>query len=179
MRTRILAALVATALASTGVAAQSAPSPAGTIGMAPTAIPAPAPLAGALPPLPPGCVTAAPSPPRPPTMATSNVAFETALGLSAAQATQVRQVFEHQATQAQQLDQQHRALDVATCQQLRKIVGDQGLAKWWSSMPPHPPRGPQGPQGRPMPPPMPRGAAPNGPKIPAAAPPPVAQTPAA
>lgn len=162
MQTRIFSALIAMVMASSSACAQEAPPPvpppAPMTGMVPPDASMPVPLAGALPPLPPGCITAAPPAPQPPMMAVTDVAFETALGLSSAQAARVRQVFEQQAAQTQRLDQQRRDVDASTCRNLRDIVGDQGLARWWSVMPP--------PRGRRAPPP------PMGPNVPPGSPPP-------
>jgi hypothetical protein len=130
--------------------AMAAPPPAAL----PVAVP-PNPLASALPPLPPGCVTAAPPAPQPPAMAVTDIALKTALGLSQSQAAQVRQVFERRALQQQRLEQERRDLDATTCRKLRDIVGDQGLARWWSMIP-SPPIGPHGP----TPPPPPLGMTP-------------------
>lgn len=169
MRTRSIAAALALAMSGSACAQvpppaapthapappQAAPQP--PAGVAPLSAPVPVPLANALPPLPPGCVTMAPPAPQPPTMAVSDIAFETALSLSRSQAAQVRQIFEQRATRQQQLDQKRRDLDASTCRNLRNIVGDQGLARWWSLIPPPPPPG--GPGRRPPPPP-PAGMAP-------------------
>lgn len=144
MKMQTLTAALALSLA--GVACAQVPPPP-VAPTAPVAAPAqglvPPPLGAALPPLPPGCVTPAPAAPPPPQAPVSDVALRNALGLTAAQAAQVREVFTRQAASLQALERQHRELDADTCRDLRKIVGDQGLANWWSLTPPPPPPPPR------------------------------------
>jgi len=162
MRTRILCALMAMALAATAMAqAVQPPHGAGT---------PPAPFVGGVPPLPPGCAgndAMPPPPPRPPAPPANGDGLAKALGISNAQASKVQKVFERQRAQAQQLEQQHRDLDAQTCKDLRSILGDQGIARWSAATPPPPPdglgqfgpgRGPwHGPGGGMPPPPPPQG----------------------
>jgi hypothetical protein len=161
MKTRILCALIAMAMAGSA-AAQAVQPPPGT-GTAQ------APLAGGLPPPPPGCVgngAMPPPPPRPPAP-TSDDGLAKGLGISSAQASKVQKVFEQREAQAERLDQQRRDLDAQTCKDLRGILGDQGMARWAAAAPPPPPGGPgqfgpgrgpgHGPGGMMPPPPPPQG----------------------
>jgi len=154
MQTRIFYALIAMAVAGNAVAQAVQPLRAtGTQS---------GPIAGGLPPLPPGCGSdGAMPPPRPPGPPASDDSLSKGLGINSAQAAQVQKVFERQRAQAQQLEQQHRNLDAQTCKDLRSILGDQGMARWFAAAPPPPPAG-HGPFGPPshgtggmMPPPPP------------------------
>lgn len=102
-----------------------------------------------IPPLPPGCLHDMPSPPPHPALPdfTRDTRWQTTLGISAAQATQVQRALEELARQRQKLDAQRRSQDAASCGKIRSIIGDKAMARWAeaSPVPPPPPRPPMPP----------------------------------
>lgn len=163
MKQALLAALMLAACAG-AACAQTLPTPSPIPVQAPMAsaqppiVPPPGGVAivrpGTVPPLLPGCVTAAPPPPAPPAPPLyAQATLANALGIDTQKAAQIQAVFRDQDEQAQRIDQQRRDLDASTCRKLHAIVGDQGLAHWMSLAPPPPPPPPHGP-GTPPPPPM-------------------------
>ncbi|MBU6247252.1 MAG: hypothetical protein KGN77_05805 [Xanthomonadaceae bacterium] len=99
-------------------------------------------------PLPPGCRERPWKPATHPVFPDFNREgrWQAALGISADQARRVQQLFE-----------QRRKDDQATCDKLRGIVGDQAMARWveLSALPPPPPPPPAPDAPRPPEPPLP------------------------
>lgn len=148
MTFRLVATLVGLALA--GLAsAQSSPAAAPAASTAPArAVHARGAWHRPILPLPPGCLERQWKPTAHPTFPdfSRESRWQAALGISADQARQVQQLFE-----------QRRQDDQATCDKLRSIVGDKAMARWieLSALPPPPPPPPAPDAPRPPEPPLP------------------------